>query len=42
MARLKACQPPTHRLHRPSGKAVVTLNGADFYLGRHGSPESRA
>jgi integrase len=33
---------PSYRLHKPSGQAVVTLDGKDFYLGRHGSPESRA
>jgi integrase len=32
---------PSYRLHRPSGQAVVTLNGKDRYLGRHGSQESR-
>lgn len=35
-------QLPSYRLHRPSGQAVVTLNGRDHYLGPHGSPESRA
>ncbi len=33
---------PKYRLHRPSGQAVVTINGRDFYLGPHGKPESRA
>ena len=33
---------PSYRLHKPSGQAVVTLNGKDFYLGKHGTPESRA
>jgi integrase len=33
---------PSYRLHRPSGQAVVTLNGRDIYLGKHGMPESRA
>ena len=33
---------PSYRLHKPSGKAVVTLNGHDHYLGTHGTPESRA
>jgi integrase len=32
---------PSYRLHKPSGQAVVTLNGVDCYLGRHGTPESR-
>jgi integrase len=33
---------PAYRLHRPSGQAVVTLNGHDHYLGKHGTTESRA
>ncbi len=33
---------PSYRLHRPSGQAVVTLHGKDHYLGKHGSPQSRA
>ena len=33
---------PSYRHHKPSGLAVVTLNGRDIYLGRYGSPESRA
>ena len=32
---------PTYRLHKPSGRAVVTHNGKDYYLGRHGSKASR-
>lgn len=35
-------KPPSIRLHKPSGRAVVTLNGRDFYLGPHGSRESEA
>lgn len=33
---------PSYRLHKASGLAVVTLNGRDVYLGKHGSPESHA
>jgi integrase len=33
---------PAYRHHKPSGQAVVTLNGRDIYLGRHGTAESRA
>ena len=33
---------PSYRLHRPFGQAVVTLGGRDFYLGKNGSPGSRA
>jgi len=33
---------PSLRRHRPSGRAVVTINGKDYYLGRYGSQESKA
>jgi integrase len=33
---------PTYRLHRADGRAVVTLDGHDVYLGPHGSDESKA
>jgi integrase len=33
---------PSYRLHKPTGQAVVTLSGKDFYLGRHGTAASRA
>ena len=33
---------PSYRLHKPSNQAVVTLDGRDIYLGRYGTPESRA
>jgi integrase len=32
---------PSYRHHRPSGQAVVTLNGKDHYLGPHDSAASR-
>lgn len=32
---------PTFRHHKPSGNAVVTLNGRDIYLGPWAEPESR-
>ncbi len=32
---------PSYRLHKPTGLAVVTLDGRDIYLGRFGSAESR-
>src|SRR5687767_11461572 len=35
-------KPPSYRLHKPTGQAVVTLNGKDFYLGKHGTAESKA
>ena len=31
---------PSYRLHKPTGLAVVRLNGRDFYLGKHGTPAS--
>jgi hypothetical protein len=33
---------PSYRFHKPSGQAVVTLCGKDFYLGRWQSEASRA
>jgi hypothetical protein len=29
-------------MHKPSGRAVVSLNSQDFYLGRYGTPDSQA
>jgi integrase len=39
---LPCSRTPSYRLHKASGQAVVTLSGRDFYLGRYGTPESRA
>jgi integrase len=33
---------PSYRLHRADGRAVVTIDGRDIYLGRYGTPESKA
>jgi integrase len=33
---------PAYRLHKPSGRAVVTLGGKQHYLGAWNSPESKA
>lgn len=33
---------PSYRRHKPSGQAVVTLDGRDFYLGKFNSAASRA
>src|SRR4051794_29775592 len=33
---------PSYRLHKATGQAVVTIQGHDHYLGRHGTPESLA
>jgi integrase len=38
----RAPRTPSYRRHKPSDQAVVTLGGRDFYLGKFGSPESRA
>src|SRR5262245_16623826 len=35
-------RPPSYRLHKATGQAVVTLDGRDHYLGPHDTPESRA
>jgi integrase len=35
-------KPPSYRLHKADGRAVVTINGRDIFLGKHGTPESRA
>jgi integrase len=37
-----AARIPSYRLHRPSGQAVVTLDGRDRYLGKHNTPESQS
>ncbi len=31
---------PSYRLHKPTGLAVVRLDGRDYYLGSHGTPGS--
>ena len=41
MPRRKTPRNPSYRRHQPGGQAVVTLNGRDFYLGRHDSKASR-
>jgi integrase len=33
---------PKYRLHKQSGQAIVTINGRDFLLGRHGTRASEA
>lgn len=40
MARPKA-EYPAYRKHRPTGQAVVTINGRDHYLGPHGTKASK-
>ncbi len=34
-------RPPSYRLHKASGQGLVTINGVDFYLGKHGTEVSR-
>jgi hypothetical protein len=31
----------SYRLHKPTGQALITLNGKDHYLGKHGTEKSR-
>jgi hypothetical protein len=33
---------PSYCLHKASGQAVVRIDGVDHYLGKYGSPESKA
>jgi integrase len=42
MPRLTDTRVPSYRFHRPSGQAVVTLDGRDVYLGTHGSAASKS
>ena len=42
MTTSRSTRVPSYRLHKASGQAVVTLDGKDCYLGKHGSKESRA
>jgi len=39
---VRTIRTPSYRLHKPTGRAVVTLCGRDFYLGEYGTRESRA
>jgi hypothetical protein len=41
MPKLSDTAVPSYRLHKQSGQALVTLDGRDICLGKHGSPESR-
>jgi integrase len=38
----RSVRTPNYRLHKPTNQAVVTIDGKDIYLGRHGTSESRA
>lgn len=37
----RTTKPPAYRLYKRTGQAVVTLNGHDHYLGKHGTITSR-
>ena len=41
MPKLQDNQVPSYRLHKQSGQAIVTLNGKDILLGKHGAKASR-
>jgi integrase len=41
MPRTKKGSLPSYRLHRPTGQAVVTIDGQDYYLGPFGSARSK-
>ena len=42
MPKLTSTKVPSYRLHKQSGRAIVTLNGRDCLLGKFGTPESQA
>ncbi len=33
---------PSYRLHKATGQAVCVIRGKSYYLGKHGTSESRA
>ena len=41
MSGIKRPRTPSYRRHKPSGQAVVTLDGRDYYLGRYRTKASR-
>src|SRR6516165_647362 len=41
MAKCNPSRPPGYRHHKATGQAVVTIDGKDHYLGKHGTPDSR-
>jgi hypothetical protein len=42
MPKTSTLRVPSYRRHKPTGQAVVTINGRDLYLGKWGSAASRA
>ena len=41
MKRRQSSSAPSYQLHKPTGQARVRIHGKDYYLGKHGSQESR-
>ena len=41
MNKTNSTRPPSYRLHKASGQALVTIDRKDHYLGLHGTGESR-
>lgn len=41
MSKATPLRPPAYRHHKPSGRAVVSIDRVDHYLGEYGSTESR-
>jgi hypothetical protein len=41
MPRRPSSNPPKYRTYKPTGQAVVRIQGKDFYLGPHGSVASK-
>jgi integrase len=41
MSAASASRVPKYRRHKPTGQAVVTIDGQDIYLGKHGTAASR-
>lgn len=37
----RTTKPPSYRKHKPTGQAVVTIDGKDYYLGKHATAASR-
>lgn len=37
----RSCRTPSYRLHKPTGLAVVRIDGHDHYLGQHGTETSQ-
>ena len=37
----RTTKPPSYRKHKPTGQAVVTIDGKDYYLGKHATVTSR-